>query len=345
MPPGQVSRGQGGTGLRFLTRSSSLWRKSDNNKDQNHNSNGNKSDGSDNSSSNSSGGHSSGTSSANSASFSETGKSPPSGSPPLPPPCFLPCVPDNDPGVVYSTSWLLIPHGFFQTSHQTDVVGSSLSFNFNGTGITVFGSIPASNATHAPPTAAYSIDAAAPVVTAEPLAPDPVLNQPLFSTSGLADGPHTLNVTVTNVQSASPFAVDYFIVKPGTPSAAPSPSASVISPEKAISVTPSKSSSRATVGILAGVLGSIIFVLLCVVAFFIVIVRRRRRRALRSKDLQSSLFTSTESIVMYSREPSSHYPATSNSWLAKPRSNVGKSWVTDFEGESTSEKPQSTARK
>jgi hypothetical protein len=50
--------------------------------------------------------------------------------PPVPPPFFGPCVPDNDPRVIYSTSWSLIPHGFFQTSHLTDVPGSSLSLNF-----------------------------------------------------------------------------------------------------------------------------------------------------------------------------------------------------------------------
>jgi hypothetical protein len=354
MPPGQVSRGQGGTGLRFLTRSLSLWRKRDkthvsDNSDtaskskENDDSDNGKSDGSKSaSSSNSSAGGSSGTSSA-----TDQGKSSFPAGPPPPPPCVLSCIPDNDPRVVYSASWLLSPHGFFQTSHQTDVVGSSLSFKFNGTGITVFGSIPASNATHAPPTAAYSIDAAAPVVTAEPLAAGPIPNQPLFSASGLSNGLHTLNVTVTAVDSASPFAVDYFIVKPAATSLPPSPSAassplspsaSVILPVKATNDAPTKSSSGMMAGILAGVLGAVIFVLLCVVAVFIVILRRRRRRALRAKDLQSSLFTSPESILRYSREPSSHYPATSSSWLDKTRSVVGKSWITNFEVKSVSGK-------
>ncbi|KAJ7255869.1 hypothetical protein B0H12DRAFT_1233025 [Mycena haematopus] len=220
--------------------------------------------------------------------------SPPPPPPPPPPLCVPPCVADNDPRIHYSTSWILSPHGSFQTSHQTEAVGSSLSFNFSGSGISVFGSVPASNGTFHPPTAAYSIDAAAPVVTTEPLATVLVGNQPLFSTSGLANGTHSLAIEVLNVSSAAPFSVDYFIVHSVLPSTTSSPPGSTKSLEKGTD----KSSSRRTMGILAGVLGAVVFILICVTAFFIVTMRRRRRRALRSKDLQSKYLPSISSIII-----------------------------------------------
>jgi hypothetical protein len=114
------------------------------------------------------------------------------------------------------------------------------------------------------------------VVTAEPLATNPVLNQPLFSKSRLADGTHTLFIQVLNVSSASPFAVDYFIIKPPTtaPFTVPSASTSVsaLSTEKDVVNGSTKGASKATVGVLAGVFGVAVFILLCIIAFFIVII-------------------------------------------------------------------------
>lgn len=248
-----------------------------------------------------------------------TSSSPPSGkSSSLPAlPCFFNCVPDNDPRVIYSPNWSLHSQGTFQTSHQTDVIGSSLSFTFNGSGITVFGSIPASNAAHRPPTAVYAVDAAEPFTTAEPLAAKPILRQPLFSASHLSNGTHTLVVNVTDVQAASPYSIDFFFVSPMPSSPAPSSSSS-LAPSSASSVVAAHAS-NATVGILAGILGSAVFILLCLTAFLL-ILRRRRQRARRSKRLQSSLFTSSESILRWNdwggRAPSAY----SSSPPGKPRS-------------------------
>ncbi|KAJ6612746.1 hypothetical protein B0H10DRAFT_2222917 [Mycena sp. CBHHK59/15] len=148
----------------------------------------------------------------------------PSSTPGFPglPPCTKTCVdgsslvPDNNPRVLYSTSWS-IDGPFFQTSHQTTVVGSWVSFTFNGSAITVYGSIPPSNATSAPPTAAYAIDAAPPFVTSEPLATHLLPNQPLFSASQLSSDTHSLVINVTSVQAGSPFSIDFFIVTPTAP--------------------------------------------------------------------------------------------------------------------------------
>ncbi|KAK7044500.1 hypothetical protein R3P38DRAFT_166832 [Favolaschia claudopus] len=399
MPPGQVSRGQDSTGLRFLARSSSLWRKSfpfsppappspfgndvkgqdresDNESSSSNNSNkssasnsesgasnqpghsntsgntgnpipsshdsdsdpksGNTGDDSDskdtsdNNKSKSSGSNPAGGSSSDTTSAHTSA---PSGSPSgFAPPCFPPqCIQDNDTRVRYSPAWSLSPLGFFGTSHQTEEAGSSLSLNFNGTGIIVFGSVPPSSGSNAPPTASYTVDTSPPVVTAEAMAKTPILNQPLFSVSNLHPGSHTLDIKVLNVSAASPFGIQYFIVTPQA-LAATSASSSSLSPDQVPESTTingtaeSRSASRTTVGILAGVLGSVIFVLLCVVVTFVVIARRRQRRASRTKEMQSSLFTSTESILRYSPPMSVNYPTTSMSHA--PRSVIGKSWVT-----------------
>jgi len=223
--------------------------------------------------------------------------------------------------VLYSSAWSLSAQSFFRTSHITDVAGSWVSFTFNGSEITVYGSIPSSNTTHSPPTAAYAIDAAKPFVTAEPMATEPILNQPLFSASQLSGDMHTLVINVTDVQTESPFSIDYFIVTP------PLPQASVIPPDptEAVSSLSSKpQASGATVGILAGVLGSVVFILLCLCAFFFVILRRRRQRAHRSKSFQSSLFTTSESILMWNdwggRAPSAYSSTSSAPFRSKARS-------------------------
>ncbi|KAJ7785357.1 hypothetical protein DFH07DRAFT_8250 [Mycena maculata] len=343
MPPGQVSRGQQGTGLRRPVRSWLRTRSFSDISDDSDStsSNGDSSSGSGSNPSNSgkssmndvsnnipssssggsgsdssSGGSSSGSSATSSdgenSSSSSSAVPKPSGIPTLPPPpsppCVLHCVPDNDPRVFYSPNWSISSQGFFQTSHQTDSVGSWLSFNFSGSAITVFGSIPASNATAEPPTAAYSIDAAKPFVTAQPLATQPIANQPLFSASQLSSEAHSLVINVTDVQSGSPFSVDYFIVTPSAPSASALSSASSLT---ATSLSSKTQSPGTTVGIVAGVLGSAIFILLGFLAFLFVILRRRRKRAQRSENLQSSLFTTTESILGWSRAPSSHFSTAS----------------------------------
>jgi len=324
MPPGQVSRGQGSAGLRFLTRFLSPWRRHD--KDKNTEDVYDLED------------HNSHFGSGNSSTVLNS-------QPAFPPPCVARCVPDNDPGIDYSASWSLSPNGLYRSSHQTGVVGSSLSFNFEGTGITVYGSVPASNATFQPPTAAYSIDAAAPVVTTEPLAAHLVINQPLFFASGLVNGKHSLAIEVLNVSSATPFALEYFIVNANTGSTSthvPSPSAPSGTHRGQDHQHSDKS--KELVGILAGVLVAVGFILICLALFVIVLKRRRQRRAQRTKDIQSSLFTSPESIAMYSRQSYSHQ--TAGSWFghgfAPPRSTIAKSWISNLDVKSTSQGSESS---
>ncbi|KAJ6495414.1 hypothetical protein C8R45DRAFT_170614 [Mycena sanguinolenta] len=113
--------------------------------------------------------------------------------------------------------------------------------------------------------------------------------------------------------------------------AATSPSASATtgnSTHKASKGTPSKE----LVGILAGVLGSAVFILICITAVLIVLMRRRRRRAQR---FQSSLFTTTESMDVAARERSSYYTdslSNQSQWFSHPRSPATKSWISSWIG-------------
>ncbi|KAJ7167427.1 hypothetical protein C8R43DRAFT_1232327 [Mycena crocata] len=310
MPPGQVSTGRG-TGLRPWTGISKRSKFSESGFESSHNGdskNGshNSTDNGSNSSNGSPGGSGSSPGEDNEGSSSSGAQIPSSaGKPPPPPPC-TDCVPDNDPQVFYSSSWTLNSHGPFVTSHDTDTVGSWLSLNFSGSAITVFGSVPASNESRVPPTAAYSIDASEPFVTAEPRATRLIPDQPLFAASQLSHDPHLLVINVTDVHPESRFSIGFFKVTPWPPEA----SASAIPPQSSSPVSSSTSSAAqvssatstsATIVILAGVLGSVVFVLLCFSALLFVIIRRRRQRAHKSQSLKSSLFTSSESILMWSR--------------------------------------------
>ncbi|KAJ7064952.1 hypothetical protein C8F01DRAFT_1367177 [Mycena amicta] len=324
MPPGLVLRGQGGAGLPSLAMR--LWERWTTRENSNNNNKSHSNDGKSKSSSNNSSNGKNENGSSQSSESAHTVSSPHTTSSPTPTNtgnaspttssfpfgCFPgQCIPDNDPRVLYSPTWSIESLPFFQTAHQTHVVGSSLSLTFDGSGITVFGSIPSSNITHPPPTTVYMIDAAQPFTTAEPMAALPVPNQPLFSASHLSAGKHTLVVNVTAVQFASPFSIDYFIIAPSSP--ASSTGSALGSSVSSTALEAAHTTSNAAVGVLAGVLSAVTFILLCGVAFLIVALRRRRKRQQQSKSLESSLFTRAESILRWSRVPSlrstnSHYP-------------------------------------
>ncbi|KAJ7635026.1 hypothetical protein FB45DRAFT_1025927 [Roridomyces roridus] len=347
MPPGQVSRSQRATDLRRLGGSSTRKRfdsSSGNPKDRNSkplngdsslSGSGNKPGGSGGTGSNGSNGGSQNenhseaetpqtTTPPFSSSPSPTGQSPP--------PCFGFCVPDNDPRVKYSPDWSIKSQGFFSTSHATDVPGSWVTFNFTGSAITVFGSIPASNSSNPGPTAAYSIDAAKPFVTTQPMASQEIDFQPLFSASQLSsDTVHEITINVTDVQPGAPFTLDYLIFAPSPPqgssSASESLSVSATAPATS-SLDVQGASSRTnpfdqggtgtTVAIVA-VLGTVVFVLIVLLVLFLVIIPMRRNRARAEGSHKSSLFTTPESILRWSRAPSSspRYSITSHFFNSK----------------------------
>jgi len=220
------------------------------------------------------------------------------------------CIQDNNAGVYYTGSWMLNIQGLTGTTHSTTSAGSTASLSFNGSGIIVYGTIPQSNDTVAPPTAVYSIDAASPFVTTQPTANHQVEFQPLYGVSQLsADKQHTLTINVTKADS--PYTLQFFVVSPNDDSdtvsvtsvATPTSSSGVDGPSTEISA-----SSQKSFQILAAVFGVLLLLMFLAIGLFILVRRRRRGRNTRksysvqtrtesSKSLRGTIFTSTESIL------------------------------------------------
>ncbi|KAF9530191.1 hypothetical protein CPB83DRAFT_187802 [Crepidotus variabilis] len=240
-----------------------------------------------------------------------------------PAPSFGPCpscvVQDNDPRVRYQGVWQLNGPGQF-TTHSTVETGASVSMTFNGTGVTVFGTVPASNATASPPTVMYTLDSNLPITITLPLADRDIANQPFFASDMLSTNEtHSLTINITAARS--PFKLARFVISP-PPSASQDTGGSSAPPtdiaDPNISTLPLNPSSVAqpqtnelqTLKILIGALATLIFlVLISVFALLIYRWRPGRRRAILDKELRVSpqvpyprasiytSFTSTDSIM------------------------------------------------
>ncbi|KAF8155727.1 hypothetical protein B0H34DRAFT_507723 [Crassisporium funariophilum] len=221
-------------------------------------------------------------------------------------------VRDNDPRVRYTGHWTL--NGTqSSTTHSTLVEGSTVALRFNGSGIIVFGTVPASNTSAPPPTAAYHLDASPPFVTTLAHAEVAVADQPLFASSSLSsDDEHVIFINVTNA-GASYTLARFFIFPKATASKnmigsvpsdmIPLPSSSKVTP------TPRPApSSQNTVKVVAGVLGTLLFLLtLAGVLFFIFRRKTQTKCEIAEKgapqisrgrpDTVYTSFTSTESIL------------------------------------------------
>ncbi|PPQ81927.1 hypothetical protein CVT25_013775 [Psilocybe cyanescens] len=254
-----------------------------------------------------------------------------------PPGCFSCIIEDNNPLVHYEGVWFLSASQF-STTHSTTVSNSSVSLHFNGSGIIVFGTVPASNETTQPPTAVYFLDNYPPFRTTLPRAVQDITNQPLFASSQLlsSDEEHRLVISVQDV--ATPYTVEKFFVIPRanmsknmmigqitTDIVATSTSSSTISSATLQNFQTSEGSSQPSQNfhkILGGILGTVCFLL--VVAGLAVIAVWRRRRAVRQvavacpaaakarPDTIYTSFTSTESILrndsaLWSPPPRSQY--------------------------------------
>ncbi|TFK73537.1 hypothetical protein BDN72DRAFT_893943 [Pluteus cervinus] len=217
---------------------------------------------------------------------------------------------DNDLRVTYNGSWTLngTPSS---TSHTTTTPGASASFSFNGTGIVVFGTVPASNDTIRPPTAAYTIDSEPAHVTTLPTASRSITDQPLFASLQLSgDIAHTI---VINIQTAdTPFTLEYFFVFPTFPNSSMdvqvntnipvAPTAYTTQPPTTSgAVLMGQDESGNTVKILAGLLGCLVVLMIVgVVLFFF----RRRNQGVPFR-LSTTTSTTTNSVTLTDRIDSS----------------------------------------
>lgn len=174
--------------------------------------------------------------------------------------------------------------------------GSRYSIDIAGSAIVVFGTVPASNQSE-PPTVAYFLDTLPPSITTLPQATVDIPNQPLYSSLDLSPNEeHRLFINVTNIRSGTPYALTSFSISPvpclrnSQPSQATSPTASsstassptASSPTATVSASPTTISDYKTTIIVAGVLGSLIF--LFVVAILVFLILRWRMYARREMD-------------------------------------------------------------
>ncbi|KAH9478409.1 hypothetical protein JR316_0008864 [Psilocybe cubensis] len=208
-----------------------------------------------------------------------------------PPGCFSCIIEDNSPLVHYEGVWVL-SGSQFSTTHSTTVANSSVSLRFNGSGIVLFGTVPASNETTPPPTAVYLLDDLRPFSTTLPRAVKDIPNQPLFASSQPLSSTQE-HVLVVNVKDAqTPFTVEKFFVVPRintsknmmvgqvtTDGVETRTSTSTKSSATLQSFQTSQAASQSSQNshkILGGVLGSVFFLLIIAVIAVLAVWRKRR---------------------------------------------------------------------
>ncbi|EJC99241.1 uncharacterized protein FOMMEDRAFT_31318 [Fomitiporia mediterranea MF3/22] len=171
---------------------------------------------------------------------------------------------DNDPQVIYSGIWAQIqftdPQNLPETFHSTGDSGSSISVEFNGSRIRVTGIVPPGQDNI---TAKYSIDGGHPVMSPVPIISQstPLLYQQFFMSQNLSDGLH--NITIDVVETG------------------PSRNYSFQSLQVFSDIDKDGSRSNDPVGhginaaaIVGGILGTVIFLLLCLLGAFYAWKRR-----------------------------------------------------------------------
>lgn len=159
--------------------------------------------------------------------------------------------------------------------------------------ITVFGTVPSSNATSSPPTVVFTVDDNTPITITLPLANTDISDQPFFASEELAPNEiHTLLVNVTD--ASSPFIIArFFVGHPTTTSNVvdmdlPPPS-DVVNPIPSVSFNTTLSlqsqlNELQTVKILVGILAGLLIIVMVVVGLIIFHWRRFTKLALSDKE-------------------------------------------------------------
>ena len=164
--------------------------------------------------------------------------------------------------------------------------GSRYSIDISGSAIVVFGTVPASNQSE-PPTVAYFLDTLPPSITTLPQAAADIPNQPLYSSLDLSPNEqHRLFINVTKIQPETPYALASFSISPVLPCSRSSQSSqatsqTATSPTAPISASPITMPDHKTIIIVAGVLGSLVF--LFIVAILVSLILRWRMYARRER--------------------------------------------------------------
>jgi len=196
-------------------------------------------------------------------------------------PTILRTIDDSDPllagGYQPGKAWTeLIGDSleFNSTSHLTSTAGSSFIITFNGTLVTVFGTLDGSGGS-----SIYTLDNAAPITYVHPATPDH--NVPFFVSGVVPFGQHTLNVT--SAKAGGTLRLDYFQITTNSTdsfSTATSTASSGVTTKTVGSNFSSKATPHKVDGaIIAGIVaGCVAFLLLAVVVIALICRRMRAKR-------------------------------------------------------------------
>ncbi|KAK0221840.1 hypothetical protein IW262DRAFT_1460119 [Armillaria fumosa] len=201
-------------------------------------------------------------------------------------------VDDYDPDLAFSGSWSRVPiyhiefdysSGTYQnTAHWSNTAGDSLSFQFYGSSVAVYGIISNTTNTGGDMVLSYSVDGEKTTTSVESLANGNNQSIPmaqLFSVD-VPDGLHTLVMNVSFVLNLQQIGIDFVTYNasydnidsmPSSPSASSTP------------VSATSSSNTMNVGaIVGGVVGGIVFVAILVLFLYILKNRAHQRRRIRA---------------------------------------------------------------
>ncbi|KAK7435050.1 hypothetical protein VKT23_019858 [Stygiomarasmius scandens] len=223
------------------------------------------------------------------------------------------------------------------TTHRTNTVGDSLTFQFAGTSVKLYGIFLG--------TASGSVDIGFNLdgqvstnrLFVSPGAPpslDESPNYTLFSADGLAAGNHTLFANITDASGSQKFILDYIVYSPSFSSLSSKPnfdlpelpsSSTGLEPEKTGSVGSQKSSSSVPTGaIVGGVIGGVILLLLVLMAIFLIRSRRiSSRRYLLDPRLSVDPNTMTPNLQTFSpASPTSNWTSSSSEVVSTEKETI-----------------------
>ncbi|KAH7885406.1 hypothetical protein F5I97DRAFT_1810893 [Phlebopus sp. FC_14] len=115
-------------------------------------------------------------------------------------------VDDNDPRIMYTGLWFTsgVSPEYHNTTHGTYAAGSSASFNFTGTSISVFGTVGPANLyaeENRPPISMYNLDDSPAVFFTGPLLNSASYHYQFYTSPPLDAGIHSLVITSVNMSN------------------------------------------------------------------------------------------------------------------------------------------------
>ncbi|KIJ41311.1 hypothetical protein M422DRAFT_68327 [Sphaerobolus stellatus SS14] len=242
-------------------------------------------------------------------------------------------IDDRDPRLVYSHGWagpISKADAFNNTLTVTRVKGATLSFNFTGVQLYIFGDEDnaSKDGTNVTTVVTYSIDQGFSTVKTIDPSLRGIDNFLLFSSSRLDDKPH--NLLLTNVNGGSWYWLDRIVVTVtdedgSNPSISPSPSP-LPSPSPSPSPLPLPSPSNSSKSLLVAPgtvvgasIGGLILVLMILGGTFL-LYRRRIRKDENGHDPESRINLTGNDSIPPSR-PNSH--GIEPFYVKRPSDNVG----------------------